>query len=95
MNERSDHIFVAVRDEHAPDPVLILFEVLEIGDDHLHAELFVRIRIADSALNHKNVVIILNYIHVLAVFVETAEGKNTYSAHRLFLRAVVKLSSIL
>ena len=83
LNQGTHDIIVSVRHEDTLDAVLILGEILKIRRDDFDAQLFIRSRIANSAFDHKNIVIIFNDKHVFAVFVESAKGKNTYLAHMI------------
>ena len=83
LGQSTHYIVMAVCDKHTLDALFIFHKILKVRCDHFNAELFIRGRIAHTAFNHKDIVIIFNNEHVFAVFVESAERKNTYLTHRI------------
>ena len=71
----ADVVLVAVGDEDAPDPVLVLDEVGEVGDDHVDA-VHVVVGEAHAAVHHDDVAAVLVDGQVLADLVQTAQGNN-------------------
>ena len=74
---------MAVGDEHGFDFFLVIFEIAEIRNDHLDAEL-VGFGIFHSAFHDEYIIIVLNDIHVLAVLIQAAKGKYADFTHIIF-----------
>ena len=72
IGQSADVVLVAMGDEDAPNLVLVLDEVADVGDDHVDA-VHIVIGEAHAAVHHHDVVAVLKDGHVLADLVETAQ----------------------
>ena len=78
----ADVVLVAVSDEQAPDPGLVLDEVADIGDHAVDAVHVVPGE-GHAAVHHDDFAAVLIGGHVLANLVETAKGDNfQFFCHR-------------
>ena len=78
----ADVVLVAVGDEQAPDPGLVLDEVADVGDHAVDAVHVVPGE-GHAAVHHDDLAAILIGGHVLADLVETAKGDNfQFFCHR-------------
>ena len=75
VGDAADVVLVAVGDEDGPDPVPVLDEVGEVGDDHVDA-VHVIVGEAHSCVHHNDVAAVLVHGEVLADLVQTAKGNN-------------------
>ena len=72
VGDGADVVLVAVGEEDAPDLVLVLDEIGEVGDDHVDA-VHVVVGEAHAHVHHDDVAAVLVYRQVLADLVETAQ----------------------
>ena len=68
-------VLVAVGDEQAPDPGLVLHEIAHIGDDEVDAVHVVAGK-GQAAVHHDHLAAVLIHGHVLADLVESPQGNN-------------------
>ncbi|MNN52211.1 hypothetical protein D3C81_1668950 [compost metagenome] len=58
-------ILMAVRQQNAPDLVLVINQITDVGNDNINAE-HVLLGKFQTRINYNNIIRILHYIHVLA-----------------------------
>jgi len=73
--DAADVVLMAVRQEHAPDLLLILDEIGAVRDHQIHA-VHVVLGEAQAAVDDDDVLAVLEYRHVLADLVKTAKRDN-------------------
>ena len=75
IGDGADVILVAVGDEHALEPVLVVDQVGKVGDHEIHA-VHVLVGERHAAVDDDHILAILDDGAVLADLIQTAEGNN-------------------
>ena len=91
IGERSDVVFVSVRDENASELILVASDVSEVRDDAVYAR-HVLFGEAHAAVNDDHVAPIFYRGHVLADLADTAQRYYLYGIRVLVFRIVVSVS---
>ena len=72
VRQRADVVLVGMGDQEGPDLLAVLLEVGDIGDDEVDAE-HLLVREHQPAVDHDDVVAVLEHVHVLADLAHSAE----------------------
>ena len=75
VGDGTDVILVAVGDDHAPEPVLIVDQIGKVGDDEIHA-VHILVGEGHAAVNDDHILAILQDGAVLADLIQTAQRDN-------------------
>ena len=75
IGDAADVILVPMRQEHAPDAVLILDQIGHVRDHEVDA-VHIVLRKAESAVDNDDVLAVFQHSHVLADLIQTAEGND-------------------
>ena len=73
VRQPADVILVGVRDEERPDLLAVLAQVGDVGDDQVDPE-HLLVGEHEPAVDHDDVVAVLEHVHVLADFPHSTEG---------------------
>ena len=73
---------MSMGNEQASDTVFFIEQICKIRNNHIDTKLFA-VRVFQTAFQDKDVIIVFNDIHVLAVFVQSAKRKNAYFTHKI------------
>ena len=80
IRQRRHHIVMRMGDENGLYPILVLDEIRKIRNDEFHAQ-GLAVRVFQTGLDDKDLLVHLHDKHVLSVFVESAKRKNTNFTH--------------
>ena len=82
VGQRADVVLMAMGDDHALDPVLVLHQIGEIGDDQVHA-VHIAVREHQAAVHHHQVVLAFINGDVLAHLAQAAQRHYLHGHSRL------------
>ena len=92
IRQRRHHIVMRMGDENGLYPILVLDEIRKIRNDEFHAQ-GLAVRVFQTGLDDKDLLVHLHDKHVLSVFVESAKRKNTNFTHS-FLQSDMLLCAL-
>ena len=84
IGQGPDGIRMAMAQEDSCHPVLVLHQVIKVGNNDIHTQLLI-FWVFEPSIQHKNAVLDLGDVEIFPILPHTAQGHNVNIAHDIFL----------